>query len=187
MNAIDPDGRKIVLSRMSKNQQKIFLEQINIQASNSNLFATLYSELNASQDIYYINYNDLTNKDGQFELNENGGGYITFNNKSLAIKGSVLSEELFHAYQHDNRNNYNTGNFNREFEAKTFMTFVGLQTGGFGHLASMSEFQNKIEKYEYGDDMNPITSQMIYSKPFLEDYMKYANKFSDFNNNKYWK
>lgn len=55
-----------------------------------------------------------------------------------------MSEELFHAYQHDNRTNYANGEFNVEFEAKVAVTAIGNEYGGFGTISGAENFQNKL-------------------------------------------
>lgn len=54
--------------------------------------------------------------DGQFVPNKDGGGTVTYLNAD--INAQAFTEELFHAYQNDNKNEYDKGDFNVEFEAK---------------------------------------------------------------------
>ena len=170
---------------MEEKRKDAFLQQIEDQKT-SELFSTLYSALESSKDIYYINYGVLTKRngtkeDGQIKLNEEGGATITFSNSNVIIQGPVLSEEFFHAYQHENRNGYAMGDFNREFEAKVFATLVGLQYGGYLGYEGMEEFQQRIANDKYNFAVDKFTSTAVLSLPFLFDYIKYANIYSKYN------
>ena len=93
----------------------------------------MYSSLENSKETYFISFGKVTSVvkgggeiDGHFVIDEKGGGTIVFNRDKLdEISYTVFAEELFHAYQHDNRNGYDKGEFNREFEAKIIAYVIG--------------------------------------------------------------
>ncbi len=182
MNCIDPDGRIIDLSRMSDNERESYETQINILRNNSELFNNLYSSLESSNDTFFIQYGD-TDGDGLFELDDNGGCEIFFSNRCLDIAANVMSEELFHAYQYDNRDIYERGEFNFEFEAKVFAVAVCEESGSFvKDIGGVDVFQNKISPFRlFGNDQQVISPKSAMSVDFNKDYMQNANLFADFN------
>ena len=153
----------------------------------SPFFRTLYSELENSDDVYVISYGNTeqiagTLADGVFCPNDGGGGSIIFTDTKESLPNSVFSEELFHAYQHENRNGYSPGEFNKEFEAKTFVLLVGSQTvGGGGFQYGDNSFQTNINLFVYGNSEMPITPVTVVSEPFISDYMKNAKIFKEYN------
>ena len=177
---VDPDGRKIDLSLLDEKQQKRFKDQIDFVSNYSPLFYEMYQSLDNSNDVYYINYGSL-NKEGQFQKNDKGGGTITFSSKIKDTKIPVLSEELFHAYQHDNRNRYDQGEFNREFEAKVFVHAVASDVGGISLFDNTNSFLSDIYNRKYGNDNKVITPMNVQSSHFLKSYYKFANIFADYN------
>ena len=127
--------------------------------------------------------NPLKDIDGKFIINETGGGTIRLTNKKAEINPNALIEELFHAYQHENRSGYAVGEFNREFEAKTFVTAVGIE-GGFGFIdyPNMAIFQHKkIDAGVYQKDNQIISIEAVKSNSFLKDYTDYANAYAQQN------
>ena len=77
-----------------------------------------------------------------------------------------MIEELFHAYQHDNRNNYQEGKFNREFEAKILKFIILYETYPSLLVKGTTDLTEKKMKYEYGDISQTmlITPHMVKSK-----------------------
>ena len=185
VNAVDPDGMKFDISDMTDEQLDKYNKSITELKENSPLFANLYDALEKSDQVYKICFGTPTTKnnqkvDGQFVENETGGGKIIFSEEKMFKNGleySVFSEEFFHAYQQDNRNLYNKGSINYEFEAKTFAIIVGSESFGGGDYIGMNEFQGKINMGLYGNDIQPIIPNNI----FLNDYYFYANKYAKYN------
>ena len=110
---IDPDGKKIDLSNMSKQEKNRYTQQIKTEREASALFNTIYTTLENSEDTYTVKFGKVISNssaghdiDGNFTLNEEGGGTILLTNQKEEIASTALAEELFHAYQHENRNNY---------------------------------------------------------------------------------
>ena len=150
----DPTGREVDLSQMSEDERKRYESQIADQRQNSELFNTMYTYLESSKDVYVVQFGQTTSVGtepvkGQFTPNSEGGGTITFLANQESIHSTVLSEEFFHAYQHDNRGNYGSGEFNREFEAKVFSSSVGSEFGGFGFIDGMSDYQLNVRNGIY--------------------------------------
>ena len=187
---VDPDGKKIDESNLTEEEQKHYAKQINLNRQISTLFNTMYNELENSHYTYTISFgeifseeNPLKDIDGKFIINETGGGTIRLTNKKAEINPNALIEELFHAYQHENRSGYAVGEFNREFEAKTFVTAVGIE-GGFGFIdyPNMAIFQHKkIDAGVYQKDNQIISIEAVKSNSFLKDYTDYANAYAQQN------
>ena len=186
VNAVDPTGMTFDLSNMSNEQIESYNKSISFLIENSPLFANLYQSLEMSEQVYKVSLgmpqHNGKNIDGQFILNESGGGDIILSESKFSENGidnSTYSEEFFHAYQHDNRNFYDRGSFNREFEAKTFATIVGLDVLGGGSYNGMEIFQSNITEGIYGNNVQAI----IPNDSFLNDYNAYANKYAQYNIN----
>ena len=112
------------------------------------------------------------------------------------IGDEVLIEELFHAYQHDNRDEYQQGDFNREFEAKVAVTAIGMdQPGGIivTEFNGMKDFQHKIIKRNFTEENSIIGVQTVISSEFVKEYINAANRYAEFNkqtnfgNTHYWR
>ena len=146
------------------------------------VFQKLYAELEESPERYSIQFGKTTYLDehyveGQFIPSKEGGGSITFLS-GKQIDGAVAAEEFFHAYQHHNRNSYADGEFNREFEAKTFVTLL-VEHISVGDFKGMFDFQQNIIFGVYGD--NNHNSPVLYNSNFERDYLKYANIYANYN------
>jgi len=185
---IDPNGKEIDLSGMSEEERKRYESQIATQRENSKLFNAMYSSLENSKEVYVTQYGKTTTiegtseaVEGQFIPNKDGGGTVTFSDAITDIKGGTLSEELFHAYQHDNKANYAKGEFNVEFEAKMAVTAIGNEYGGFGAISGAEGFQNKISYGDYGNNTMIITPTSVISSRFNSDYISAANSYSKYN------
>ncbi len=186
---VDPDGRKFDFSKMTKGEYQIYLGQINLLRGASPLFNTMYTSLELSKNTYFISFDEVRSvtKDkneifGHFVMGDNGGALI-FNKEHFAtIPHNVFAEEFFHAYQYDNRDGYAKGEFNKEFEAKTFAFALTYGMGtSFLTYKGMSEFQKRIMKLMYGTEDNPISREAVMSNAFLDDYMVSAEKYAKHN------
>ena len=186
---IDPDGKKIDLTNMSEQEKDRYTQQIKTERDASSLFNTIYTTLENSEDTYTVKFGQVLSNssagheiDGSFTLNEEGGGTILLTNQKEEIASTVLAEELFHAYQHENRNNYEIGEFNREFEAKAFVTAFGIEKGiGFGFFPAMGDFQERIIGGAYEKDNQVISPEAVVSNTFLTDYFTAAEKYAQYN------
>ena len=199
---IDPDGMKIDTTMLSKDQMAIYKKAADALVESSNLFATMYRSLEQSSEVYAIEFGQTaldqsgSHVFGQFMSDKNGGGTIMFLEGTSFIDDNILVEELFHAYQHDNRDEYQQGDFNREFEAKVAVTAIGMdQPGGSGYSEKkgMETFQNKVGIGIYGDDNAIIGSHKVMSSEFITEYINAANRYAEFNkqanhgNTHYWR
>lgn len=188
---VDPDGRKFDFSKMTKGEYQSYLGQINPLRKASPLFNTMYSSLENSKETYFISFGKVTSVvkgdreiDGHFVMDEKGGGSIVFNRDKLdAISHTVFAEELFHAYQHDNRDGYAQGEFNREFEAKTFVTAFAYEVGKpFPTYNGMEGFLARLKEGRlYGSSYEFLTPKDVRSKQFLFDYFFSAGFYSQYN------
>ncbi len=185
---IDPDGMEINLSNMSDDEKEKYQTQIANQRKQSELFNTMYTTLENSKNVYNVRFGQTTKDaqgdpyDGQFDADKSGkgGGDVTFL-EGQKIKSGALTEEFFHAYQSENKEGYDKGEFNIEFEAKVAVTAMGLQYGGFGEIPGATDFQGKLKMNDYGEGLMPITSKAVESKSFLDEYKSAANSYSKYN------
>ena len=190
---VDPDGRKIDDSQLSEEQRKQYSAKI-AEQKDSKLFNAVYSILENSKEVYTIAFGqtelDSEGKPvgGQFEANKSGGGNIIFL-KGNAIDSSTLQEELFHAFQHDNKKGYAQGEFNFEFEAKVSVTAMSANGGsGWTGIAGAEEYGNQIGYGELGMTTHGainLSPDVVKSDNFITNYKKAANAYQSFNiNNK---
>ena len=175
VNLIDPDGRIIDLSRMNDEEQEHFMSSVNVLRENSVLFNNLYSVLDESDEIYFIQYSEIRG-DGIFDDDRRT---ISFSNRCLDIAANVMSEELFHAYQYENRDLYEKGEFNREFEAKVFAVAVCEESGNIqSPIGGVDEFQLEFSTFrKYGNDQQVLSPTAIMSNEFVREYKENANRF----------
>ncbi len=118
-----------------------------------------------------------------FIPNGENGGTITFSNNGERYDYVTL-EELFHAYQHDNRNGYANGEFNREFEAKTFVVSAALGEGvqmSWGNYQGMNDMIEPIFRDYFKDSNFAISPAAVNSSVFRFLYTKAANSYGMFN------
>jgi hypothetical protein len=186
LRVIDPTGCEIDLSKMSEEEKKRYESQVAALRENSKLFNTIYTLLENSKKVYVIKFGQTFSigadpVKGQFSANKDEGGAVTFLESEKNIATTVMSEEFFHAYQHDNKSNYGNGEFNIEFEAKTFNIMVGLEYGGFGEFPGMGDFQLKIVKGDYGNGEQIISPEAVVSEPFVKDFTNSANSYAKYN------
>ena len=199
---IDPDGMKIDTTMLSKDQMAIYRKAADVLVGSSNLFATMYRSLEQSSEVYAIEFGQTalnqsgSHVSGQFMSDKNGGGTVMFLEGTSYIDGNILVEELFHAYQHDNRNEYQQGDFNREFEAKVAVTAIGMdQPKGmvFQNYQGMDVFQNNIVQGIYKENGVIIGPAIVRSSNFVTEYKNAANRYAEFNkrtnfgNTHYWR
>lgn len=183
---IDVNGDSIDVSKMSGKELKLYQSQISAFIEKSKLFSAMYSALEGSKKVYTVQYGETSKRedgsmvDGQFVPNEDGGGTITYLNSD--INAQAFTEELFHTYQNDNKDEYDKGDFNVEFEAKLSSTAIGMETGtGFSNIAGMENFQKKVGLGDYGKGDMQITPSNVNSTSFLNSYKSAANAYAGFN------
>ena len=186
---VDSDGRKFDFSKMTKGEYQSYLGQINLLRRASPLFNTMYSSLENSKETYFISFDRVPSVvkqagdiDGHFVMGDNGGGSVVFDKEKMGnITNVVLAEELFHAYQHDNRKGYDKGEFNREFEAKIVAYFIGQDMAGSAAFDNTNGFVDRILAGNYGSAFQYLTPKAVMSKPFLDDYISSAEYFANYN------
>ena len=181
---------KIDTTMLSKDQMAIYKGATDALVESSNLFATMYRSLEQSSEVYAIEFGQTaldqsgSHVSGQFMSNKNGGGTVMFLEGMSYIDGNVLIEELFHAYQHDNRDGYQQGDFNREFEAKVAVTAIGMdQPKGmvFQNYRGMDVFQDNIVQGIYKENGVIIGPAIVRSSDFVTEYKNAANRYAEFN------
>ena len=182
---VDPDGRKIDTSNMNEEEQKAY-NDILVSLFESEMFKTLYDELQKSIAIFYISLDKIKDTegnliDGQFVTGDNEGGYIYLDrDKTITnnLSAPAIFEEFFHAYQNDNRSKY-TGEFNREFEAKTFCIAATGQSSSL--YRGMESWSDELVCGKYSGLFETISVTAVSSTQFLEEYVMFANKYASFN------
>ena len=119
------------------------------------------------------------NLPGQFVINEKfGGGTIVFRDIKQSVNSYTIFEEVFHAYQQENKSLYRKDRpFNREFEAKIAVTLIGSPGGGIGEIPGAVEMQKFIQS-EY--DFQTPTFKDVMSKKFLIKYLQEAANFGQY-------
>ena len=185
VNFVDVNGDAIDLSGMTEEEKEEYMSGITSLRQNSDLFNTIYTSLENSEEIYFVTFgqttiNGETFVNGQFSTNSMGGGSIVFLSGETT-QGSVLSEEFFHAYQYDNRRSYDMDKMNVEFEAKVFSTIVGLEFDGVGEFRGAEDFLSKIINGDYGDRQYFISPTTVISPSFVNDYINSANDYGEYN------
>ena len=184
---VDPDGMRIVYGGMTDEEELQWKSYLDNICKKSDLFSTLFHHLEVSKDNYVIRLADLSankgSKNGFFEANDAGGGTITFSNDLDRRRDAVTLEEFFHAYQHDNRDGYGKGEFNREFEAKTFVVSaaLGAENMTWGYYEGMNDIINPIINDHFRYLNYSISPSSVHSALFLSLYSNAANKFGMFN------
>jgi RHS repeat-associated protein len=185
---IDVNGDSIDVSKMSKEELEIYQSIVTYQNENSKLFSSMYSSLETSKNVYSIQFGQTSKRsdgsmvDGHFVPNEAGGGTITYL-KGKDIELQSFDEELFHAYQNDNKDNYCKGwDFNMEFEAKVGVTaIIGEMARPLAYIAGMEDFQLKVGLGDYGNGKMQISPENVTSAKFLINYTTSANSYAEFN------
>ena len=186
---IDPDGMEIDTSNMNEEEKRKYQALIN-EMCKFEMFATLYKELANSENVIKISLgNPRSNGNGneiygQFTIADNyKGGDLVLQKDALMnelIPHDAVTEEFFHAYQNNNRNLY-TGEFNREFEAKTFVcSTYGIP---IPFPAMDTWLMDLIAFNKYGDESTArfLTPSSVCSDSFLKDYRKNANQYGEYN------
>jgi len=193
MIAIDPTGMLIRTGFMSDEERKKYEERLAELREQSKLFNTMYTQLENSETEYNIKFGDVgEDRGGGFNPNDNS---ITFDKSNLDIPDQTLSEELFHAYQFDNDNDY-INNHNIEFEARVFFTVVETEVDAVKKAAlpqgasvmfssmfgkesrGMEDFQHDINNGTYSDSQNVISQ---FRPGFYLDYFFAANQYAQYN------
>ena len=177
---VDADGRKFDTSELSEEQTKVYEDRMQVKRDGSELFNSLYSELEKSDIVYKIRVGETENNvPAQFDRRDNS---ITFSSIEETDNTMAVAEEFFHAYQHsENKGKYGEGSFNYEFEAKVFTTAVGIEYGGYEHIGGMTSFQDMIvnSEFENKETWSPLWN--IDTEHFLIPYTKVANEYANYN------
>ena len=183
VNLGDYDGEKFDYSNMTEEQSKIYFETVDVAKEESSLFNKLYTLMEESPQVVYIRFGETTGEGNggvpvpaQYSPLGSNESEIVINQNSSSITVGAISEEIMHAYQYENKNNYN-GSFNFEFEAKVLKAAIASEMGGTSFPDEIS-FLREIKVGEYGNSSLPID---LDNTSFLKDYQKAANEYSTFN------
>jgi RHS repeat-associated protein len=184
---IDINGDSVNTSQMTDGELKSYQSGIEDNRDNSKLFDAMYSELESSQNMFTVKFGKTAVRptggmiNGEIVPDQNGGATITFL-EGQEVGYTTLVEELFHAYQIDNKSEYSDGEFNIEFEAKVATTAILMEGGiGYANTAGMTDFQNLIGYGDYGNNQMQITPENVNSASFVSSYMSAANSYGEYN------
>jgi len=182
----DPTGMVICDTCLNAEQKKEYNATLEILRS-SQLFNTVYKALDDSENIYCIKYGNIE-ENGLFDESTNTISFkIKGEDEGLSkyqVAGFTFAEEFFHAYQTQNKSEYDQGEFNREFEAKVFTAFVNCETvTGANQDQGFTDFYGRIQDGIYGDHLSPATSRTAGDLIFKHDYMQYADTYAVFQTN----
>jgi len=186
---IDPDGRIIDLSKLS-DPQKAQYNTMLAKLSKSDLHSYIYQALESSTATFTIVFDENLKGAGKYNTET---GTITINPNNVTKNVSVLSEEMFHGFQDDRKDElYPDGVSaqNIEAEGDIYKEYVDkqlsgqpeklpLKSGGFLVLGGYNpspqdfnfcnEFFALCESYEEGLNGLPSSGQME-SNDFLSDF-----------------
>jgi RHS repeat-associated protein len=158
---IDPTGKIIDVSALTASERELYEKQI-ATLKKSKLFATYYTHLEKSQNVYTIHSGSGKGGSGSFETN---------NNAISAILTSLptIAQELFHAYQSD-INVYNKNDRSvRETEGDIVTSNIiwELALNGFDY----SDWSQGIGTTKYVDSKDNF-DKSIFSEEFDNDFNK---------------
>ena len=167
-------------SEMTEAQQEAFNDAMEYASKNSPLFKTLYEILTNSSVNYKIKIGDTKdNVPGQFNPNDKS---ITFRDDACLTNFLTFSEELFHAFQDENKSMYNSNEFNYEFEAKLAKFFMFAQIGIVMNVVGNDSFSFAYNYFSpNGVDCYIPTTLTINEFYFFCGYYEGARQFAKWN------
>lgn len=171
---LDPNGKEWDLSKLKPAQRESYMSNINRQRQSSSSFNKMYSQLETSPNKYFVEIgNTLDNVPGHFNSANNT---ITYSNVNNMNSNNINTEEIFHAYQKENKFLYEKGkSINKEFEAKIATLLMNYESSS---LSTVPVGGNDINKSLYEQD----DSKIKIDNRFLNEYQKGANIFEEYNN-----
>ncbi|MBP7101650.1 MAG: hypothetical protein KBA86_00220 [Bacteroidales bacterium] len=176
---VDPTGKEWDLSGLTESQKKTWESTMAFACKYSKSFNKMYNQLNKSSTVYKVAVDTKINTKGEFNAKNNT---VAFNSEESIKQGDVYIEELFHAYQKDNADLYESGkSFNKEFEAKVAKLIIKSEMGSpimnfkNTNMEGMANylFDNETYKFCFPDELE--------SKEFNDKYMKEAENFKKWN------
>jgi RHS repeat-associated protein len=167
-------------SKLTASQQKDFDYTISYASENSSLFKKILDCLTNSKTTYSIiigkTYNNVP---AEFQQKTNA---LVFRDEGTLLSLLDMVEEMFHEYQSENIELYNTNEFNYEFEAKVARYFIMEQVIGLHETSIGTNFEIMHGFLSpNGIDVLFPTSQSIKSSNFLKCYYEGALYFREWN------
>lgn len=149
-------------------------------SKNSPLFKILYEVLANSSVIYKIRIGETQdNVPGQFNPNDKS---ITFREETSLTVFLTYCEELFHAFQDENKSMYNSKEFNYEYEAKVAKFFMYAQMGFVMNVVANDSFSYTYSYFSpNGIDCYIPTALTINEFYFYCGYYEGARQFAKWN------
>ena len=167
-------------SKLTASQKKDFEQTISYASENSSLFHKILDCLTNSKTSYSIIIGKTHNNvPAEFQQ---GINTLVFRDEESLLSLLDIVEEMFHAYQFENKEHYDENEFNYEFEAKVARFFIMEQVNGLHETSIGTNFEIM---YRFlapnGIDVLIPTSQSIHSDNFLIGYYKGAHFFKEWN------
>jgi len=168
---LDEDGMKFDLSELSDKSLNEYKSVIGDLLNNSSIFRYIYNYLDKSPNTIVVNHDPNFPFGGTFAAVEGKeGGKVIYKNLDNTY---VVSQELFHTYQYDNRDRLHGGTDNYkntsnvEIEGDLSSTYMTIETGqGF---PSASDWINDILlEYDYEVPTYNDVSSDKYNKLFQD-------------------
>lgn len=175
-------------SEMTPSEQEAFHNATQFAVENSSLFRNLFESLSMSNIIYIIRIGET--KDDHPALTDIKNRTIVFRDENSLCMVSVFCEELFHAFQKiENASEYNSLEYNYEFEAKVFTSFVidQIQMVMPNEFSVAPNFKGMMDFLQPNHQSTPIIENIcpsfstIHSPYFLIGYMKAAEYYYQWN------
>jgi RHS repeat-associated protein len=179
---IDEDGNDFDYGKLSNAQRIIYFNHVTTLREASPMFNYIYSRLEASKNVFVVQFGDVMEGAGaSFSASKGGGGSITYRDGS-SLNQTYTLEENFHAFQSEVQDKLypNLSSSNKEFEAKVFNNLALVEGEQmYSYQQGTESFMMAMQsKYNYS---NPTLSD-IQSKDFGDSYKLGLKSFV-----KYWR
>jgi len=184
---IDPDGKKIDLSQLSKPQKREYKAMIR-QLKKSDIFRDMYKQLNESESVVQIHASEKNIAKGSVDNKTTIKTTIDLGSKTVVV------QELFHSYQDikENRELYKGATqTDNEVEGEVATNLIMKQINSKtknrnDYYDPMGAVTSSVEDGKVTFNSDPITSyspksEEIKSEKFNSDYQNYKKVFVNYH------
>lgn len=167
---IDPDGRIIDIGNLTDNQKAQYAAVL-AKLSKSELHNYIFNALESSQNTFKIVFVEGAEYSGKYNPET---GTISINPEKLSKDASLLSEEMFHGYQNDRKDDlYPNGvsPSNLETEGDLYKLYVQIELDGPIQVPSLLEGQGLKDhdsKFNFENPSSNDVNSKEYSKIFKQ-------------------
>ena len=174
LKLMDIDGKKFDYSGMSGSEYAQYMADISALLTNK-MFEYYYDKLKESNQVYHVRFD----KNGEyFEDYKNADGLYFPDSNTLLLGGSythwTISEELYHAYQHNE--NQTSKTYNLEMEAN-FVAFLVLEGRGAPVYNSFKGRNLDYLDFKYGDSLKKDYITFDKINVIMKDYLEIGQSF----------